>query len=76
MPSLLLGQFFWGSLKGFIPQTTLTFALRSFKAVLLSLLTRSVHCFTLSRGRRAESDFGQQRRNKPNFIRELVPEAA
>ena len=35
-------------------------------------MTRSVQCFTLSRGGRAESDFGQQKRNKPNFTRELL----
>ena len=38
------------------------------------LLTRSAHCFTLSRGGRAESDFRRQRENKPNLIRELVQE--
>ena len=34
-------------------------------------MIRSVHYFTLNRGRRAKSDFGQT-----NFIRELVQEVA
>ena len=38
----------------------------------LLVLTRSVHSFTLFVGRRADSDLGQQRRSKSNFIRELV----
>ena len=32
-------------------------------------VTKPVHCLTLSRGRRAESDFVQQKASKQNFIR-------
>ena len=35
-------------------------------------MTRSVNSFALSRGVRAEIDFEQQRRHKPNFIHELA----
>ena len=40
------------------------------------VMSRSIHCFTLSRGGRAESYLGQQRRNKTSFIRELVQKIA
>ena len=32
--------------------------------------------FTLSRGKRAERDFEQKRRNKPDFIHELAQKVA
>ena len=35
----------------------------AFSTEMLLVMTRSVHCLTLSRGRRAENDFGQQRLN-------------
>ena len=39
-------------------------------------MTRSLHCPTLSRGRRAESDFVQPMLNKPQFIHDLFQEFA
>ena len=35
-------------------------------------VTKPVHCLTLSQGGRADSDFGQQRANKQNLIRESI----
>ena len=43
-----------------------------FSTEALLATTRPVPCFTLSRGGRAESDFGQQRLNKPNFIHDTT----
>ena len=46
----------------------------AFSTETLLVMTRSVRCFTLGRGRRAEGDFGQQRLNKPNYVPESVQE--
>ena len=48
----------------------------AFSTETLLVISRPVHCFTLGRGRRAESYLGQQWLNKPNFIHELVQEVA
>ena len=39
-------------------------------------MTTPVHRLTLSRGGRAESDFGQQRASKQNYVRESVQKVA
>ena len=39
-------------------------------------VTKPVHCLTLSRGGRADSDFGQQKANKQNFIRVSIQKVA
>ena len=39
-------------------------------------VTKPVHCLTLSRGRRTDSDFGQQKASKQNFIRESIEKVA
>ena len=39
-------------------------------------VTKPAHCLTLSRGRRAESDFGQQKASNQNFIRESIQKVA
>ena len=53
--------YFCGSPK---PTEFTLFAIVDFSTEMLLIMTRSAQCFTLSRGKQAESDFGQQRRNK------------
>ena len=38
----------------------------------LLIMNRVVHCFTIGRGRRADSHFSQQRQNKSDFIQEVI----
>ena len=42
----------------------------AFSIETLLVVTKPVHCLTLSRGGRAESHFGQQKTSKQNCIRE------